>query len=369
MTLRMPELPDLTPGQREAVSLPFESSCLVTGGPGTGKTVTAAYRAAALHASGRPTTMLMYSKVLSAYTQAAVARLCAADIVTTYHKWFYDFWRTCYGKNPPTIRRWEIDWMACLAQVVGQPPPRQEPRYLVIDEGQDLPKEFYLVLRSIEPHLTVFADENQRITASQSTIREITTHAGIKSVTSLSRNSRNTRPVADLANHFHPAGGSDISTLTEGPLPRLARHDQRTEAAEHIARHEREHPAETVGVILHQANDLWSFRRLLDRRTANSVQGYVSGRRTGPMGDPALTGPGIKLITAKSAKGLEFDTVFLPELQSVSGDPTTDDTRMQMYVLVTRSRRNLTLMYTGTGEPALIASLPKRLLDLSVPVT
>ncbi|WFE59528.1 AAA family ATPase [Micromonospora sp. WMMD712] len=367
MILQVPGLPELSACQRKAVSLPFEGSSLVTGGPGTGKTITAIRRTAVLHRSGRPTTMLMYSRVLSAYTHTAVARLGAANIVTTYHKWFHEFWRACYHKNPPAVDRWQIDWMACLAQVLEHPPARQEPRYVVIDEGQDLPSEFYLVLRAAPTYLTVFADDNQRITTNQSTIQEIINRAGITSVVALPTNNRNTRPIAELAMHLRPTAATDTNALTDGPSPRLVHHGQCTDAAEYIARHERDHPDETIGVILHLSHDLKRFHRLLDGRTVNPVQGYLSIHRNGPLADPSFSGPGIKLITAKSAKGLEFDSVFLPELQSVSADPTTDDTRMQMYVLVTRARRNLTLMYTGNGEPAVVSAIPRHLLNISPP--
>ncbi len=75
-----------------------------------------------------------------------------------------------------------------------------------------------------------------------------------------------------------------------------------------------------------------------------------------------LSTPGIKLITWASCKGLEFDSAFLPELQTVAGDPGGDDVRMKLYVACTRARRSLTLMYTGEGEPTLIKYVPLHLL-------
>ncbi len=59
--------------------------------------------------------------------------------------------------------------------------------------------------------------------------------------------------------------------------------------------------------------------------------------------------PGVKVITYASAKGLEFDTVFLPELQVHDGDLTSPDLRMRMYVMLSRARDNLYLDLFGRG--------------------
>ena len=74
--------------------------------------------------------------------------------------------------------------------------------------------------------------------------------------------------------------------------------------------------------------------------------------------------PGIKLLTHQSAKGLEFDTVFLPELQKWNtADLALEKFRKQMYVLVSRARRQLFLSYTGSGDPAILGELPIEDLD------
>ncbi|MFG1872304.1 AAA family ATPase [Micromonospora arborensis] len=365
MTLLLPPLLDLSPAQQEVLALPFEESHLVTGGPGAGKTITAIYRAAALHRSGRPTVMLMHSKVLSAYTRAAVAQIGAADVATTYHKWLHAFWQKHYRRNPPTLERYDFDWMACLTTIITDPPAMEPRPYFVVDEGQDMPADFYLAIGALSSSVTVFADENQRIGRRQSTVREIAAAARTNRPVALPGTVRNSRPIRDLADHFRP-GGSTTDALPDGPVPRLIRVPQKADVAEHLLLHEKQHPNETIGVILHRSRDLFYYHHQLDHRTVNPLQGYVSGRRAGAaLSDPAFSGPGLKLITWQSVKGLEFDSVIVPELQTVPGDITSDNMRMSLYVLVTRARRGLTFMYSGTGEPALVDALPKDLLDLS----
>ncbi|MGC4862813.1 AAA family ATPase [Micromonospora sp. DT41] len=364
MTLLLPPLLELSSAQREVLALPFEESHLVTGSPGAGKTITAIYRAAALHRSGRPTVMLMYSKVLSAYTHAAVAQIGAADVATTYHKWLHAFWQKHYRRSPPKLDRYDFDWMACLTKIISDPPAMEQRPYLVVDEGQDMPADFYLAIGALSSSVTVFADENQRIGPRQSTVREIAAAARTNPPVALLGVVRNSRPIRDLADHFR-SGGSTTDALPDGPVPRLIRVQHKADVAEHLLLHEKQHPNQTIGVILHRSRDLFYYHHQLDHRTVNPLQGYVSGRSAGILSDPAFSGPGLKLISWQSVKGLEFDAVFVPELQTVPGDIASDAMRMSLYVLVTRARRCLTLMYSGSGEPALVGALPKDLLDLS----
>ena len=64
-----------------------------------------------------------------------------------------------------------------------------------------------------------------------------------------------------------------------------------------------------------------------------------------------------------SAKGLEFDTVFIPELQSSAPDFGKPETLMQFYVLLSRARDELYLSYSGDETPACLAFLSRNLLE------
>jgi superfamily I DNA/RNA helicase len=79
--------------------------------------------------------------------------------------------------------------------------------------------------------------------------------------------------------------------------------------------------------------------------------------------------PGIKLLNFMSAKGLEFDAVFMPELQdlqSIHSDPKDLAARL-FYVAVTRARLQLILSYSGSGEPAIMSLFPEEYLTLMGP--
>jgi len=74
--------------------------------------------------------------------------------------------------------------------------------------------------------------------------------------------------------------------------------------------------------------------------------------------------PGVKVLTYQSAKGLEFDTVVIPELQSFETNPFgLERFKNNMYVLSSRAKNELYVTYSGKGEPAIINELPLDLME------
>jgi DNA helicase IV len=366
--LTLPDLSSLTSEHDTVLGKPLGSSFIVIGPPGTGKTIMAIYRASMLAGAGRKTLLLMFGRVLSEYTKAAIAAEDLSGIVSTYHSWFPQFWKRCYGGRPPKVSQWIFDWRACLQKIITSPPPASERCHIVVDEGQDMPKDFYILLKFIGESLTIFADENQRITAEQSTIAEIKTATGIKDVVSLSANYRNTREIAEFAASFYTGLQSGIPALPSkhGERPFLLTYLKLHQTVSYISEYENANPGLTIGVLLQRADEAISFYNRLEKRVVNPAEIYLSSKQgNNPKVRQQLEfeKPGIKILTYASAKGLEFDTVFLPELQSVTGDSQGDDLRMRFYVMASRAKRTLGLLYTGDSEPKFVAALPMNLID------
>ncbi|MEV5898276.1 hypothetical protein [Nonomuraea fuscirosea] len=98
----------------------------------------------------------------------------------------------------------------------------------------------------------------------------------------------------------------------------------------------------------------------LQREGIGAVQRYVGDSKHFRTVD--FANPGVRVFSTFSMKGLEFDTVFLPQLELHEGDPTRAITRMRFYVLSTRSRRELHFSYAREQEPAIMAGIPERIL-------
>ena len=149
-----------------------------------------------------------------------------------------------------------------------------------------------------------------------------------------------------------------------GEKPKLLRTGSLHDAVEYIGRYERNHADLEIGVFTARKALQKKIVNRLVGKTKNAVQHYEGGQ--GAAAAQIDFGvPGIKVVNFPSAKGLEFDAVFIPELQSLTDSPHSAEFMMRFYVLVSRARENLFLMYSGDGEPAVLSAFPRDLLELS----
>ncbi len=120
--LRLPTYEDLSKEQQHIFDLTLDESHLVTGPPGSGKTVMAIYRAEMLHRTRKePTLLLMYGRLLSRYSAAAVKSLRIESIVRNYHSWFRDWFKDTYDRLPPRDGRYGFYWQECFRLIMQSP--------------------------------------------------------------------------------------------------------------------------------------------------------------------------------------------------------------------------------------------------------
>lgn len=352
---------DLAPGQRTTLDgLPFEGNHLVDGPPGSGKSLLAVQRALMLAFTGRQVVLLTRSNLLR-QALAPVATVLGAEEagveVSTVHSWLS---RT-YGNG---VRRTEdgwFDWPACYQRAAQAEEGRLA---LVVDEGQDLPPDFYRLCRVLRAETTVFADECQRLTDSQSTLREIIDGLGRCARHRLSGNHRNTRQIAELAAHFHTGAEPPALPDREGPTPRLHRLAGFSALTDRLIALARKNPRHSIGVVVASSRTQFELLTRLERRAPRlEVQMYTAQASTGRYRNLDLARPGLVLVHRASAKGLDFDTVVVPDAHADgAADPTAAQLRMTYYVLATRARRELHFAHGGTSEPALFSDVPAGLL-------
>jgi superfamily I DNA/RNA helicase len=362
--MKLPSYQDLSKEQDQINDLPLDESYLVVGPPGTGKTVMALYRAKMLHNQGKAVSVLMHSRLLSQYTRDAAKELGVDGNVTTFHRWFFGFWMGEFRKCYPQVRKFEPDWTTILQQLNLKPPPPGSLEHLLVDEAQDMAPGFYLIARRICCAMTAFADENQRITATNSTLDKIKAHAGLDKVHRLTRNYRNTKEIAALASKFFtglPSGIADAPTRS-GNVPVMSRHKDLGEWAQFLVRYEKAHNDLDIGVFVPDIRTRSAVARALEARTKVPIQVFKGGK--GAKAEQLSFGePGIKLLCYASAKGLEFDTVFLPELQTCALDIGSPEFKMLFFVLISRARTELYLSHSGEGEPHMLRAFPRDLLE------
>jgi superfamily I DNA/RNA helicase len=100
------------------------------------------------------------------------------------------------------------------------------------------------------------------------------------------------------------------------------------------------------------------FNKLVNK-TKNPPEIYLGNKED----MPDFNTPGIKLINYQSAKGLEFDIVFIPDLDTANLNTEIPETLMLLYVLMSRAREELYLSYSGNTEPPLMKLISADLVE------
>ncbi|TDT40031.1 AAA domain-containing protein [Streptomyces sp. BK208] len=352
---------DLADEQQDLLrNLPFDGCHLVTGPPGSGKSVLAAQHASLVALTGVRVHLLTRSNLLR---QTLTVH---GDVeVSTVHAWIHAWHRARTGEPAPRADADWFDWPELFALAAVE--EDGEGFALVVDEGQDLPPSFYRLCRLLGVPVTVFADECQRITDTQSTLDEISSALGECARHQLTLQHRSTRPVAALAAHFHTGDTAPPLPSRTGPVPQLRRYaDQRALIAQLVAHAERR-PQHTIGVIVRTTRQQLALHEHLERTAPRlRSQVYVGAAAEGRHRTLDLRRPGVRVISRASAKGLEFDSVFVPDVHTDGGDPGAAALRMTYYVLLTRARQEIHLGYEGVREPPPVAGVPEDLLLRSV---
>lgn len=354
--MRLPTYQDLSKEQDAVNNLPLTGRWLVTGPPGTGKTVMALYRSKMVSDAGSKPLLLMYGKLLSAYTKQAVHTLGIKGFVHAFHQWWWHFCRRVWRRSAPQIEKYHYDWDEIANWQIKHPAPRKEIPSLLVDEGQDLPPMFFNFARLLAKELTVFADENQRISEHNSTLEEIRRAIKPDGEHRLTRNYRNTRQIAEVAAHFFADVETGLPELPDrsGPPPVLRAFEKRGQSVQQVANYATTNRHQQIGVMVPTQKLVKSYVNGLATRGIEAGS-YIAG---GDVEAVHFAGPGITVVTWASAKGLEFDCVFVPELQANWLPIDSPILRMQLYVLCSRARERLFLSWTGAGEPEILALMP-----------
>ena len=365
--MRLPAESQLSREQKEVIAAPTEGTILVMGPPGSGKTVVAMLRERALKKRREQAALVVFNNVLTQYT--------GNDL--TFQTWLNDWWKRATGAFFPAghgydtngRRTWSQHHSKAIELALGAKRAALTQRghwgHLILDEAQDFPREAHRLLFQVQqrvfsdladderPSLCLLADENQRITSTHSTIEQIReAHAFLteREEYELTRNYRNTRPIASFAAHFYVGLPTGIPQLpsTEGDKPHVFVANLDT-AVDRIVTYAKNHPNEEVGVLVQYDNTRTKFFNKLTYRLESTeirVQTYgAKSKKHNVASKLVFDEHGIVTVLCfASAKGLEFDAVFLPELQTIDVKGRERDTiRMNLYVMCSRARTHLWL--------------------------
>lgn len=422
----MPNIRQLSEEQLDIIEdAPIDGNILVSGPPGTGKTIIAFLRAQRLAKKNINVTVLMFNRVLRKYTENITSEIPGNVQSKTLHSWLTSWWqqhkihndenekiyvncpyhekealkaiggewdknklnpitkkrgmwfipKELYNVNPnayrswerasfapPEIHKWQYNWNKMLELYIDQPADHMcDWGHLVLDEAQDFEPKLFSFLNMVSKQLdkggiTVLADENQRLEENRnSSLDDIRSNLKITKKPErqfkLTINFRNTYQIAKVASHFYVGLETGMPSYPnrQGSKPVLVLTTDTNSQIEYICRSLRNRAAVEVGVILDNDTDREMFtQEITTRLPSYHVQTY-SSRESRNSELLLFDKQGvITIIHRKSCKGLEFDSVFIPQLQSFPVDDIDQTTfSMNMYVMCSRARNELVFLCSG----------------------
>ena len=284
----------------------------------------------------------------------------------------------------PKIDEFTPDWIEIINKLVENKDKLIENQainwhHLIIDEGQDFSCSMYKALYMIQeivfksdkqkPALTVFADENQRIRDDNSTLAEIEKELRLnkESLYKLTYNYRNTREIALVSAEFYVGLKTGIPEFPEkrGDKPKFINCTSYSKSIDYICTYICNHENEEIGIfaqnnakrkkIIKDLKNKLPEKIIIQsyRSKVNNKSGDDDTREEHEKAENLKFDKGgiVTIVSKASCKGLEFDAVFIPDLQEVAVDPSSiDDFKMEMYVMTSRARSRLFLLFTNQDD-------------------
>lgn len=372
----LPGIQDLSKEQEDARALPKRGQHLIIGGPGTGKSVLALLRSRRHQQDKDDYIFLVYNKLLN---QASSQLFGGALKSQQWQSWFRDTFQAATNKSIPIVPGdgWQYDWAQASAIIAALPlKTGAKWPFLIIDEGQDMPPGFYQALANLGfENFYVVADQNQQIVPGQnSTRQDIQNSLGItlENVIELQDNYRNTHHIARLAREFYtgdPASPPpDLPNRHSTLRPLLYEYAgaKFQQIIDRILKNADAKPSKLYGVITpnNKVRDKYyqafnTSKIKLDNGQPR-IETYSSNTGVNP--NLSFNEGGIMVINAQSCKGLEFDTVFLADINQYYFDARNpDQTKRLFYVMVARAKEQVIMLKKAGIHCPVEAILPKNI--------
>ena len=360
----LPTLAQLTPTQQ--IALMSNDPILVTGGPGSGKTVVSVRRLLRLKQSNQNVKLFTFNRTLmSAIRGLARSENFESSIVDSFSDWYYNNTKGIFA----------TDNAVDIANRFKQYSNSNGGKFseLILDESQDFVHRIIQGLHQLARKVSCGADRDQDIrniygNNAEEQIRSIlngfqTTHEHL-----LEQNFRNTREIFAYARKFVPNNPRpnriNLNTLPVGDKPEvfdnLDEAEQLKKIGEIVSLNQNN---SNIGILVHFPKQVDKIRAYLKQN--NLVHSYYYHKMNSLHKWETENNLQTPLITTfASCKGLEFDIVVLPLFESVDWAMNKGHaTANHYYVAATRARRQLFIFYEH--KPTILNNFEKALYKLN----
>ena len=359
---------------------------VIHGVAGSGKTMILGYRCLQIaRAQAKPVLVLCFNRTLAARLGQVISShdLQAQVDVRSFHSWCALMLKTYHVASPPKTRDLDEFFAAQVEAVISAVErgaiPRAQYGAVLIDEGHDFESAWLqLVVQMVDPvtnSLLLLYDDAQSIYAKPERRKFSFASVGIEArgrTTILRLNYRNTWEILALAKSFAgdlfegnsededaPVCLSPESVGRRGPLPELIRHASRAEEAVTIAQlieraHEEGCKLDQIAVIWRH----WQHAEAISRELTQRGIDHVCARNSSSKDRLFLGDPSVKLVSMHSSKGLEFEQVFIPAVDTMPGNGDDESAEAKLlYVAMTRAMSRLVM--TSSSNERFAASISR----------
>jgi superfamily I DNA/RNA helicase len=242
--------------------------------------------------------------------------------------------------------------------------PNPSADYIIVDEAQDFTREQILMFKNSAKVATwLYGDSAQQIygwrTPPPIRMEDIITLTRFQDE-KLVFNHRLPKKIARFAEYI-PEESVDLEIVctNEGTeKPKLLGYASLNAQLDSIVQIIKNRNLEDVGIFLPNNDDVKKTSEYLTNKGQNNEVKYSTGKTTVNTLNFNTDNP--KITTYHSAKGLQFETVFIPACNT-----SDKDKRNALYVAITRTYQSLYIMYSGSHSN-FFDEIPSNLYETSL---
>lgn len=346
---------ELDDKQREIFNAVLDKSCVVSGCAGSGKSVLALLKAQRIQQErgNDSCQVIVYTKTLNDFMKKAKDDLKLSSRCLYYEEWMWVKEMKRYGRMgylPVYIKDKEGNKI----------PNKPCSDYVIVDEIQDFTSsEIQDFLKATNKHFFFFGDTAQSLydgykvggTMNVGSIASTFFPNGNVKEFTLFYNHRLPIPVAKLAQDVGvklPPFYEGIYKSQESALPKMICYDSKDDQLNAIDRIISANNMDDVAILLPSNEDVkegYEHLASIEGKNQYEVKYEDPNNIRNSKNNLNFSTTNPKIMTYHSAKGLQFETVFIPYIEDYYDDRA--DNSKALYVAMTRTYRNLYIMYTG----------------------
>lgn len=337
---------ELDEDQIRVLMATLDKSCVISGCAGSGKSVLALIKAQRIQKEkGNDYNIIVFTKALCRYMNAGRETLGLKN--EFYYHWDWKNRRGCSSAD-----------------------------YFIVDEAQDFSKEeIEEFIAATNKNFFFFGDTAQSIYEGMKTtlpveeIRDLLPPDKRPKVFELYRNYRLPKPVARVVQYIGiDLDGYDENTYksVETTTPIFIQYSNFEEQIKSIVGIIKKRDLSDVGILVKNNENVKQVSDLLNKFGINHEMKYdVKPDWINSVDNLNFSTTNPKVMTYHSAKGLQFESVFIPDVTELTDDvKRRNSDQKALYVAMTRTYRYLYVMYSGI-LPYPLSSIPEELYHTS----